>query len=353
MTAQPFELGVYSFVEHGVDPRTGQRQSPAQSMRDVVEQIELADQVGLDAFGVGEHHRDDFLASNPEVILAAAVSQTKRIKLGSAVTVLSSADPVRVYQAFATLDLLSNGRAEIVAGRGSFIESFPLFGYDLNDYHELFTEKLELLLKIRDQEVVTWVGEHRASLDGRGVYPRAGRQLPIWVGVGGTPESAVRAGTLGLPMALAIIGGYPEQFKPFVDLFRASAEDAGHNVDTLPVSINSHGYIADDPKQALDESWPGFSAVMNKIGKERGWSPMQRAQFDASASLRGANFIGGPEQIVDKILYQHRVFQHDRLMLKISMGGLPQAKILRAIELLGTQVAPVVRAEIARATEAA
>ncbi len=343
-----FELGLYSFVENLPDA-SGLRLAPARRIADLIETIELADQVGLDAIGIGEHHRDEFLASAPPVILAAAAMRTKHIRLGSAVTVLSSEDPVRVFQQFATVDLLSNGRAEIVAGRGSFIESFPLFGYDLNDYHTLFSEKLELLLALRDQVAVHWKGEHRAALSGQPVYPRPVQTpLPIWVGVGGTPESAIRAGTLGLPMALAIIGGRPEQFAPFVDLYRKSLHQAGHDQASTPVSINSHGFIADSAKEAMDIAAPATLAMMNKIGRERGWSPMTRANVEASASLRGANFIGAPEQIAEKILFQHSVFGHQRMMLQLSVGSLPHAKMMRAIELYGTKVAPLVRSEIAK-----
>jgi probable LLM family oxidoreductase len=343
-----FEIGIYSFAELTPDPQTGKTISPAQRVQDLLETIELADQVGLDSFGVGEHHRPDFVSSAPAVILAAAAARTKNIKLGSAVTVLSSDDPVRVFQDFATLDLISNGRAEIVAGRGSFIESFPLFGYDLNDYDELFSEKLDLLIKLRESERVTWSGEHRAPLQGQGVYPRPYQdKLPIWVAVGGTPESVVRAGTLGLPLALAIIGGMPERFAPLVDLYYRAAQHAGHDPAQLQVSINSHGFIADTARQAIDESFPSVQMVMNRIGRERGWPPMTKEQYEASATLRGANFVGSPDEIIEKILFQHEIFGHDRLLLQLSVGTMPHQKIMHAIELLGTKVAPVVRTEIA------
>jgi probable LLM family oxidoreductase len=343
-----FEIGVYSFVELTPDPQTGKTITPTQRMQDLLETIELADQVGLDSFGVGEHHRPDFVSSAPAVILAAAAARTRKIKLGSAVTVLSSDDPVRVFQDFATLDLISKGRAEIVAGRGSFIESFPLFGYDLNDYDELFSEKLDLLMKLRDSEHVTWSGEHRAPLTGQGVYPRPYQdRLPIWVAVGGTPESVVRAGTLGLPLALAIIGGMPERFAPLVDLYYRAAQHAGHDPSQLQVSINSHGFIADTARQAIDESFPSVQMVMNRIGRERGWPPMTKEQYEASAGLRGANFVGSPGQIIEKILFQHEIFGHQRLMIQLSVGTMPHYQVMHAIELLGTKVAPVVRAEIA------
>ncbi len=350
---KPFEIGLYSFVESTPDPDTGKVQVPAERMRNFLESIELADQVGLDVVGVGEHHRPEFVSSAPEVILAAIAARTKRIRLGSAVTVLSSADPVRVFQNFATLDLISNGRAEIVAGRGSFIESFPLFGYDLHDYDDLFAEKLELLLKIRDAERVTWSGEHRPAIENLGVYPRPVQNpLPVWIAVGGTPESVMRAATLGLPLALAIIGGMPEQFAPLIHLYRETARRAGHDPATLPVSINSHGNIADDSKQAADDLYPAYSQMMNKIGRERGWSGMTRQQYEGSRSLRGANFIGNPDEITEKILYQHQIFGHQRMLLQLGVGTLPHAKTMRAIELLGTVVAPAVRAEIARRVSA-
>ena len=278
-----------------------------------------------------------------------AAARTRSIRLTSAVTVLSSDDPVRVFQDFATLDLLSKGRAEIMAGRGSFIESFPLFGYDLNDYNELFSEKLELLLALRKSEQVRWSGKHRASLDGQGVYPRPFQdQIPIWVAVGGTPQSVVRAASLGLPMALAIIGGMPEQFAPMADLYRETWQRAGHAEADLRLSINSHGYIADGGQQARDEAFPSFQLIMNKIGRERGWSGMTRGQFDASCALRGANFVGSPEEVAEKILFQHEIFGHQRLLLQLSVGTMPHDKVMHAIELYGTRVAPLVRPEIAR-----
>ena len=345
---QPFELGLYSFAELTPDPNTGEMLTPRERMQDLLESIELADQVGLDVFGLGEHHRPDFISSAPSVILAAAAARTKRIRLSSAVNVISSDDPVRVFQRFATLDLISNGRAEIMAGRGSFIESFPLFGYDLRDYNELFSEKLELLLKIRDNEHVHWSGRHRAALTGQGVYPRPYQQpLPVWVAVGGTPESVARAGRLGLPMALAIIGGRPAQFAPFVELYWETVRRSGHDPSSLKVSINSHGFIADSAAQARDEAFPAYEMVMNKIGRERGWAPLTRAHYDASTALEGANFIGSPDEIIEKILYQHEIFGHQRLLLQFTIGTMPHDKVMRSIELFGTKVAPVLREEIA------
>jgi probable LLM family oxidoreductase len=326
------EIGVFTFA----DTRDGEI-TPEQRLRDLVEEVELADEVGLDVFGVGEHHRPEFAVSAPAVVLAAAAARTERIRLTSAVTVLSSAVPIRLYQQFATLDLLSGGRAEMMVGRGSFIESFPLFGFDLRDYDRLFEERLAELLHIR---------ETGRSPAGHRVHPQPVQDpFPIWVAVGGTPESAVRAGMLGLPMALAIIGGHPERFKPFVELHRRAAAEAGH--EPPRVSINSHGYIADTTQRALDESYPYVSAAMNKIGQERGWPPTSRADYDAAASVRGANFVGTPEQVVEKILFQHDLFGHDRFLLQFGIGGTPHEGNLRSIELLGREVAPAVRERLA------
>jgi probable LLM family oxidoreductase len=342
------EIGIYTFAERTPDPRTGHLVSAAQRLRDLIEEIELADQVGLDVFGVGEHHRPDYVVSSPAVVLAAAAVRTKNIRLTSAVTVLSSDDPVRVFQDFATLDLLSAGRAEIMAGRGSFIESFPLFGYDLSDYDALFAEKLDLLLKLREGERVTWSGAHRAPLNDLGVYPRPLQEpLPVWVAVGGTPQSVVRAGRLGLPLALAIIGGAPERFVPLVELYRESARGAGHDPAALPVGINSHGYIADTSRQAADEAFPPYFDVMGRIGRERGWPPPTRQRFDAERSPRGALLVGDPQEVVDKILFEHALFGHQRFLMQMSVGTMPHDKIMRSIELLGTKVAPVVRQETA------
>jgi probable LLM family oxidoreductase len=326
------EIGVFTFA----DTREGG--GPEQRLRDLLEEIELAEEVGLDVFGVGEHHRPDFAVSTPAVVLAAAAARTQRIRLTSAVTVLSSDEPIRVFQEFSTVDLLSGGRAEIMVGRGSFIESFPLFGHDLREYDRLFEEKLAALLHIR---------ETGTSPSGHGVYPRPLQDpLPVWVAVGGTPESALRAGALGLPMALAIIGGLPERFRPFAELHRRAAAEAGREPPRL--SINSHGYIAETAQQALDESFPYVSAAMNRIGRERGWPPMQRPDYDAAATLRGANFVGTPEQVVEKILFQHELFGHDRFLLQFTIGGSPHDGILRSIELLGREVAPKVRAALSR-----
>lgn len=340
------ELGIYSFAE--VVPGRGPDEpgGPGERLRHLIEEIELADQLGLDVFGVGEHHRPDYAVSAPAVVLAAAAARTRRIRLTSAVSVISSDDPVRVFQAFATLDLLSGGRAEIMVGRGSFIESFPLFGYDLEDYDELFAEKLLLLLELREHERVSWSGKHRPPIDGLGAYPRPlQRRIPVWVAVGGNPGSAARAGALGLPMAIAIIGGLPERFSVFAQLHREAALRAGFDPPPA-LSINSHGYLAPTSQQALRESCPAVSEVMNRIGRERGWSPMTREQYEASATLRGANFVGSPEQVIEKILFQHGIFRHDRFLLQTSVGPMPHAQVMRSIELFGTEVAPIVRREL-------
>jgi probable LLM family oxidoreductase len=342
------EIGIYTFAEMSPDPFTGKQIDPATRLKNLMEEIELADQVGLDVFGVGEHHRPDFAVSAPAVVLAAAAARTKNIRLTSAVNVLSSDEPVRVFQEFSTVDLISGGRAEIMAGRGSFIESFPVFGYRLEDYDELFAEKLDLLLKIRDNIKVTWSGKHRAAINGQGVYPRPVQNpLPVWIAVGGTPQSVVRAGMLGLPLALAIIGGEPERFAPFVKLYRQAATRGGHDPEKLPVGINSHGYVADTSQQAADEAFPPFAEAMTRIGKERGWPPTTRAQFEAGRQLRGANFVGSPEQVVEKILFQHEIFGHQRFLCQFSVGALPHDKLMHSIELFGTKVAPAVRKALA------
>jgi len=340
------EIGVYTFGDVPQTPAESRSAVEGQRLRDLIEEVELADQVGLDVYGVGEHHRPDYAISAPAVVLAAAASRTSRIRLTSAVTVLSSDDPVRVFQSFATLDLISNGRAEIMAGRGSFIESFPLFGYDLDDYDQLFTEKLDLLLKLRDSERVTWHGTMRAPLREQGVYPRSIQNpLPVWIAVGGTPQSVVRAATLGLPMALAIIGGAPERFAPVVDLYRDTARQAGRDPATLPVSINSHVFVADASQEASDVFYPPYAEVMTRIGRERGWPPLTRQQFEAGRTLRGALAVGSPQQVIDKILFQHEIFGHQRFLAQVS-GVVPHTRMMRHIELLGTEVAPVVRREV-------
>ena len=346
------QIGLYTFADAARDPETGRAIAPELRLRQLLEEVELADQVGLDVFGVGEHHRPDYVVSSPAVVLGAAAARTRQIRLTSAVTVLSSDDPVRVFQQFATVDLLSGGRAEIMAGRGSFIESYPLFGQDLHDYDALFAEKLELLLAVRESERVTWRGQHRPAIDDRGVYPRPVQQpLPIWIAVGGTPASAMRAGTLGLPMALAIIGGQPDRFAPFVQLFRTAAARAGHS--GLPLGINSLGLVADTSQRAADAFYPAYSSVMNAIGRERGWGPIGRAEFDAMTGPSGALVVGSPQQVVDKILREREIFGQDRFLLQMSIGAMPHRDVLRAIELLGTEVAPALRKEGAALAAAA
>ena len=344
------EIVIYSFVETAFDPATGRQLRVEERIAHLLEEIELADRVGLDVYGVGEHHRADYAVSAPAVVLAAAAARTSRIRLTSAVSVLSSDDPVRVFQDFATLDLISGGRAEIMAGRGSFTESFPLFGQDLSDYDELFSEKMDLLLRLREEERITWVGHHRPSIDDRAVYPRPVQDpIPIWLAVGGTPKSVVRAARLGLPMALAIIGGPPERFKPGVDLYRDTAARAGHDLATLPLSINSHGFLANDAADAAEIAFPPFAETMTRIGRERGWPPASRRQFDAEAELGGALFLGSPQQVIDKILFQHEIFGHQRCLIQLTVGPMPHDKVMRAIELLGSEVAPAVRREVGSA----
>jgi len=342
------EIGISTFVETTPDPHTGKVVSHAERIRQVVEEIILADKVGLDVFGVGEHHRKDYAASAPALILAAAATQTSKIRLTSAVTVLSSDDPVRVFQDFATLDGLSNGRAEIMAGRGSFIESFPLFGYDLNDYNELFDEKLDLLLKLQASEKVTWSGKHRAAIQNRGVYPRPVQDpLPIWIGSGGNSESVVRAGILGLPLVLAIIGGNPANFAPLVDLYYRAVEHAGHDPKKLTVASHSHGFVGEDPLLAADAFFPSTQYAMNVLGKERGWEPYTRETFDAACSETGALYVGDPRTVADKIIALRKNVGITRFMLHVPVGSMPHDQVMRSIELLGTEVAPIVRKEIA------
>lgn len=339
------ELGITTFAEMTPDPKTGHTISAQERLRDLMEEIELTDQVGLDVYGVGEHHRPDFAVSSPAVVLGAAAVKTKRIRLTSAVSVLSSDDPVRVFQDFATVDLLSGGRAEIMAGRGSFIESYPLFGYDLRDYDELFAEKLDLLLKVRESVRVTWSGKWRAPIDGRGVYPRPVQDpLPVWIAVGGSVNSVIRAGTLGLPLALAIIGGEPARFKPLVDIYRESARRAGHDPATLPVSVHSHGFVADTTEEAIDTFYAPYAYVMSQIGRERGWSAMTREQFDGLRSPRGALYVGTPEYVAEKVNAVCELLELDRFLLHVSVGTMPHAAVMRSIELFGTKVAPAVRA---------
>jgi len=337
------ELGLATFADlsSGV--------TPAERMRELLEEAELADELGLDVFAIGEHHRPDFLVSAPTVALAAVAVRTQRIRLASAVTVLSSEDPVRVFQQFAHVDLLSGGRAEIMAGRGSFIESFPLFGYDLDDYDDLYAEKLELLLAIRSSERVSWSGRHRAPLDDAAIWPRPIQDpLPVWIAVGGTPRSVARAGTLGLPLTVAIIGGQPERFVPLVDLYRHAAAAAGHPPDQLKVAINTHAFVADTSAQADAAFASPYLAMMNRIGRERGWPPSGRSEYQALRSPRGALAAGSSVEVAEKILFEHELFGHDRYIGQMSVGAVAHGDVLRSIELFATEVAPIVRDEVAR-----
>ena len=338
------ELGISTFGEIPIEHISGNAVNAQRRIDELIKEAKLADETGLDVFALGEHHRPDYVISAPEVVLAAIAAVTKRIRLSSAVTVLSSADPVRVFQNFATLDLISKGRAEIMAGRGSFIESFPLFGYDLDDYDELFTEKLDLLLNINSKEVVSWQGVHRASIAGLGVYPRPyQQQLPVWIAVGGTPASVVRAGSLNLPLTIAILGGQPSQFLQLVNLYRQSAVKAGHDSAKLQLAINQHMYIADDSQQAADEFWPTYSALMNRVGKERGWSPMTRPQFEYLRSPSGPLLVGTVQEVADKIIAEHKLFKNTRFLSQTIAGDIPHKKLLHSIELFGTKVVPIVR----------
>ena len=340
------EVGIDSFAAAFDDASLAV--NPSERLQELVKQIEHADQVGLDVFGVGEHHRREFLDSAPAVILGAAAARTQRIRLTSAVTVLSAADPVRVFQEFATLDLLSHGRAEMVAGRGSSIEAFPLFGLRLEDYDSLFAEKLDLLLKIRDNEHVHWSGEYRPTLTGQGIYPRPlQKPLPIWVGVGGTPQSFVRAGVLGLPLMVAIIGGETRHFRPLIDLYREAGRRAGHSPDQLKVGIHSLGYVAETTQEAADDFFPGYARAFTDVGKERGWPAVTRAGFDAQRGSQGALIIGDPNEVVKKIVRHSKALGGiSRITFQMNVASLSQVKMMRAIELLGTQVAPALREEL-------
>jgi len=341
------EIGLYTFADVGTHPVSGASISPHQRIQNLLEEIVLADQLGLDVFAIGEHHRPDYAVSAPAIVLAAAAVKTKNIKLSSAVTVLSSEDPVRVFQQFATVDLLSSGRAEIMAGRGSFIESFPLFGYSLSDYDALFSEKLEMLLQINQRERLTWKGKFTQDLDNALIFPRPYQdQLPVWVAVGGTPESVERAATYGLPMALAIIGGSPDRFVPFAQLYKKTYRAAGFDESQMQLSINSLTYIADTAQQARDEYFPVYAAVMGRIGRERGWPPITRPQFDATTGANGALIVGSPQEVIEKILYEYELFGHTRYLAQVSIGAMPHQQAMHAIELLGTKVAPEVKKHV-------
>jgi probable LLM family oxidoreductase len=347
------QIGIDSFVAATADA-AGRAVDPARHLSELLEAITLADEVGLDVFGIGEHHRREFLDSAPTVILAAAAARTRRIRLTSAVTVLSAADPVRVFQEFATLDLLSNGRAEIVAGRGSFIEAFPLFGLELEDYDSLFAEKLDLLLNIRENTRVHWSGKHRALLTGQGVYPRPLQDpLPVWLGVGGTPGSFIRGGMLGLPLMVAIIGGEPHRFRPLIDRYREAGLCAGHSPDQLKVGIHSLGYVADSALKAANEFFPGYARSFSEIGKERSWPPVTRTHFDALLGPTGALLVGDPETVAKKILdLNESLGGISRLTFQMSVADLPHAKLMHGIGLLATRVAPLVRTALASETAA-
>jgi len=340
------ELGISTFGEVTPDHLAGKAVNAHERAQQLLEEVKLADEVGLDVFAFGEHHRPDFIISAPEIFMAAAAAITKNIRLSSSVTVLSSADPVRTFQNFATVDLISNGRAEMIAGRGSFIESFPLFGFDLDDYDALFTEKLEMFLEINKHEILNWKGKFRAPVTNQGIYPRPYQEsIPVWIGVGGTPASAKRAGSLNLPMIIAILGSAPKHFVPFVELYRESAAKAGHDISKLQLAISSQFFVAENTAQAADEFYPSYEALMNRVGKDRGWSPMNRESFEY---LRkdGPLVVGDVQYVVDKILKQHELFQNTRFVAQLVTGHTAHADVLKSIELYGTKVAPIVRREL-------
>ncbi len=342
------ELGISMFADLGLDKVTGKRQATQERIAELMDEIKLADELGLDVFGIGEHHRPDYAVASPEIILAAAASITKNIILSSSVTVLSSSDPVKVYQDFATIDLLSNGRAEITAGRGSFIESFPLFGYDLKDYNALFEEKLDLLLKINREPVVSWSGRFRPALDKQQVLPRAlHQQLPVWIAIGGTPGSVERAARLGLPMVIAILGGDPAQFSPFYKYYREEFTRNGHDTATMGVGLHSHTFVGENTQAIADWYFPHYAAQMKHIGTERGWPPYSRAQYDASRSSNGSLFVGEPAAIIDRILAVQEMFGLTRFVAHMDVGAPPHKELMRSIELFGNVVAPAIRKALA------
>lgn len=337
------ELGIGMFGDLTFDKQTNKFQPVSQKLNEIIEQVKLADELGLDVVAMGEHHRPDYAVSSPETVLAALSTVTKNIKLASGVSVLSSADPVKLYQDFATIDLISNQRAEIIAGRGSFIESFPLFGYDLKDYNELFEEKLDLLLKINENETLTWNGKFRAALDEQTIHPRAERKLPVWIAVGGTPESVVRAAKLGLPIIFAIIGGMPKQFKPLIDFYKQQYIQFGHDPEKMQIGVHSHAFLADSQQELLDNYYPYYAAQMDRIGKTRGWAPYTKMQFQGGMSPEGALFMGDPEQVADKIIKTIEMFGLTRFVAHIDVGGPTHAEMMKTIELFGTKVIPKVR----------
>jgi len=341
------QLGLITFADMEPESLPGRAINAHQRIKDLMEEMKLADELGLDVFGVGEHHRPDYAVSSPAVILGAAAMITKNIQLSSAVTVLSSDDPVRVFQNFSTVDLLSSGRAEIMAGRGSFIESFPLFGYDLKDYDELFSEKLDLLLKLIKSEKLSWKGKFRPSFENRGVYPRPYQSsLPVWLAAGGTPASAVRAATLGLPLMLAIIGGRPEQFLPFIHLYKETWTKTGRDLSSIQLGVNNHFYVGEDSQRAADEFYPYYAEMMNRVGRERGWPPLSKQQYDYARSPHAALMVGSVQEVIDKILYEHELFGFTRFLAQASVGNVPHQMVMKSIELFGTKVAPVVKKEV-------
>ncbi|MDO6448816.1 LLM class flavin-dependent oxidoreductase [Oceanobacillus profundus] len=336
------EIGIYTLADIGPDPITGKTISMKQRIDEIIKAAKLAEEAGLDVFGIGEHHRLDYAVSSPAVVLAAIANATNQIRLTSATSVISTLDPVRLFEDFATLDLISNGRAEILAGRGAFIESFPLFGYDTNDYNELFSEHMDLLLKLNENEIVSWNGKFRSALKNAEISPRpVQRKLPIWIGVGGTPESAARAGRLGVGMAIAILGGDPMRFKPLVDIYRKAGLEAGHSPDTLTVGVTGHTYLAETTEEARDEFYPYYANYWNYVNRQRGMGTrMSRSDFEQVASPETALFVGSPELIVEKILRQHELYGHTRFLAQIDIGGLPFEKVQKNIELLATEVVP-------------
>jgi len=343
------ELGIGMFGDLAFDKQTGKPADAGVKLKEILEEIKLADETGLDVFGLGEHHRQDYAIASPEIVLAAAASITKQIKLTSTVTVLSSAEPVKVYQDFSTIDLLSGGRAEIGVGRGSFIESFPLFGYSLKDYDQLFEEKLDLLLNINNNQVVNWKGKLRAPVINQTIYPRATRngKLPIWIAVGGTPASVLRAATLGLPLMVAIIGGMPRQFQPLVEYYKQEYANHGHDAAKMELGIHSHAFVSES-SATVNNYFTNYAAQMDRIGKERGWGPYSRAQYDGGRSKEGALFIGDASQVTDKILYMHELFGITRFIAHMDVGAPDHADMMKSIELFGTKVAPAVRKAIGK-----
>ena len=338
------EFGLMTFADVAPETVSGKGINAHHRIQDLLEEIKLADQLGIDVFGIGEHHRPDYAVSSPTTVLAAAAAVTQNIKLSSAVTVLSSEDPVRVYQQFATVDAISGGRAEIMAGRGSFIESFPLFGFDLNDYNELFDEKLDLLLKINHSEKVTWRGNLRPPINNLGVYPRAlNGEIPVWLAAGGTPASAVRAAKLQLPLMLAIIGGMPRQFTPFINLYKKSWLENGHNAEDLQVGINNHMFIGEDGEKAADDFFPYYAQMMDRVGRSRGWQPMTREQFDFMRSPEGSLMVGSVEQVTKKMIYEYELFGFTRFFAQASLGFVPHEMTIKSIELFAKQVVPEVK----------